>query len=180
MAEHSTEHYSKCKTLLERYNRHIRIRLVIMAILLMAGIYVTAYDFSLMKMLLTIMFSVGVLALAFFQTMEQLWLYLVLLAAIAVGTFSGILTNVGFAELVLYLTAIPAYRKFKWIREQPGYPHFSERLDEQMAHREYEPEYHPAPAAQFFSAAEQATESSTSAEMPTVEMPGIDEFPEQS
>lgn len=170
-------HYMQCKTLLSKYNRNIRIRCIVMAVLLVCGIYVKAYDFSLMTMLHTILASIVLLAAAFCQSLKRLWLYIALLAAILIGAVTDVLSGLGYVELVMFLTAIPEYKKFAWIREQPGYPHFSERFDEQNAHREYEPEHHAVPTAQETILPAQDVPDAPEA-MPPVEMPGIDEFPE--
>ena len=172
-------HYTKCRELLAKYKRNLRIRMVLLGIFLAVGIFLDAYRLELGHLILCIVCSVGLLALAMFISHESLVRYILLLAAAALFTVTKIIPwPTGIAALVIYLTAVPEYAKMTWIRLQPGYPHFSERFDTQLAHADYEPEYHAAlqdaalPEPQEVLPAPPA-EQPAQAEMPAIEMPDL-------
>ncbi|MBR3629628.1 MAG: hypothetical protein IKN55_04060 [Oscillospiraceae bacterium] len=183
----ATAHYAKCRGLIAKYRRNLRIRLVLLTVFLLTGIFMDAYLLSLPHLVACILCSVGVLALAFLVSHENLWLYILLLAAIAFFTTAKIFPwSTGAIALVIYLTAVPEYAKMSWIRLQPGYPHFSERFDMQLAHPDYEPEEHGP--AMMESVLEELPEGAADAiaappqtEMPALEIPDIpalEELPE--
>lgn len=171
-AQNPTAHYTDCLSRLARYKRNSRIRVAVLAVLLIAGLYLAVASLSLAHMLVTILCSVGILAMAVaLITPEKPVPYIVFLVLLVFLTLTGVFPwETGIPEIVVYLTAIPEYLKMRWIMQQPGYPHFSERLDQQTAHSEYEPVQHDAPAPQDITA-----------EMLPLEMPDADteNLPEQ-
>ena len=63
-------------------------------------------------------------------------------------TVFGTLANafhlaVGIPVLLILLSQIPELMQEKWLKEQPGYPEFNERFDEQMENfgKEYQSDY---------------------------------------
>ncbi|MBQ4466556.1 MAG: hypothetical protein II916_11475 [Oscillospiraceae bacterium] len=171
MGERSTAHYDECRALLIRYRKRQRLRIILLAVCQLLGVWFHLYGLSVGDALLSVICSLVVLTLAFFADHEHLWLYIVLLVCLTFGLLVGIFEVPSIAALAGYLLAIPEYKKFQWIRKQFGYPHFSERLDEQTAHSDYEPMYPLEPETPL--AAEVP-----SAEMPELEMPETDELSE--
>lgn len=101
-----------------------------------AGVSHLAFGMGMM----TLFLSVGVLAAAFFAEHTRPKLLIVVLVILIlgfIGDFFGWMSAV--PAILLYLIAIPEYRKMAWMRKQPGYPYFNERFDEANEHREYEP-----------------------------------------
>ena len=91
---------------------------------------------------LALLFSLGTLALAFFGTQERIKLYIALLVEIVLAVLAGCYHWImGGVLLVMFLLAIPEYKKMRWIVQQPGYPYFNERFDEQQINSEYEPDH---------------------------------------
>lgn len=92
--------------------------------------------------MLALVFSGICLALAFFGSHEYPKLYIalfpVILLAILAGCYQWI---IGALLILLFLTAAPEYTKMKWIRQQPGYPYFNERFQEQLVNSDYIPDH---------------------------------------
>ncbi|MBR3630026.1 MAG: hypothetical protein IKN55_06095 [Oscillospiraceae bacterium] len=92
--------------------------------------------------ILALLFSLGTLALAFFGTQERTKLYICLLVEIVLAVLAGCYHWVfGGVLLLMFLLAIPEYKKMPWIMKQPGYPYFNERFEEQRRHAEYQPDH---------------------------------------
>lgn len=90
--------------------------------------------------ILTLLLSIACLLLALFGDHQHPKLYFTLIALLVIG---GVIDCyqwiIALLMVLLYLTALPEYRKMRWILKQPGYPYFNERFQEQLLHSEYEP-----------------------------------------
>ncbi len=90
--------------------------------------------------MLTLIFSLASLILALFGDHHHPKLYYVLIALLVIGGVTDCYHWLLASLMVLmYLIAIPEYRKMNWIIRQPGYPYFNERFDEQCRNSEYQP-----------------------------------------
>ncbi|MDE5564866.1 MAG: hypothetical protein K2I93_06900, partial [Oscillospiraceae bacterium] len=90
--------------------------------------------------MLTLIFSLACLVLALFGDHHHPKLCFALIILLVLGgvtdCYQWMLASV---MVLMYLAAIPEYRKMRWILKQPGYPYFNERFQEQLLHSEYEP-----------------------------------------
>ena len=90
--------------------------------------------------ILAIFFSVVCIVLAFLGEQKQPKLHIALIITTVIGAlttcYNWVIAGI---LLVMYLLAIPEFKKMQWIMQQPGYPYFSERFDEAQLHSEYEP-----------------------------------------
>jgi hypothetical protein len=154
-------------------------------------------------MMLAVFFSIANIALAFFGEQKRPRLHIALILV----TVAGALTTcynwiIAGILLLLYLLAIPEFKKMQWVMQQQGYPYFSEEFEQAKLHSEYEPMHKldnrsygemedidgSAPAADTVKAQEEAhRQESIRANTPTMdytlkvsddpaEMPGIDDI----
>ena len=90
--------------------------------------------------MLAVFLSIACIALAFFGEQKRPKVHIVLILVTLAGglttCFHWIITGI---LLVMYLIAIPEFRKMQWIMQQFGYPYFSEEFEEAKLHSEYEP-----------------------------------------
>ena len=90
--------------------------------------------------ILTLILSVGCLAVAFFAEQTRMKLMFILCGMIVFGWWSGCFGFLpALVMLAMYLAAIPEYKRMGWMMKQPGYPYFNERFDEAQEHSNYEP-----------------------------------------
>ena len=100
------------------------------------GLHFMAYGMGV----LTLILSVGCLAVAFFAEQTRMKLLFILCGMIVVGWLAGCYSFLfALVMLLMYLAAIPEYRRMSWMMRQPGYPYFNERFDEAQEHSNYEP-----------------------------------------
>ena len=90
--------------------------------------------------ILTIFLSIACIALAFFGEQKHPKVHI----ALIIVTFLAALSScyhwvIAGILLLMYVIAIPEFKKMQWIMQQQGYPYFSEEFEEAKLHSEYEP-----------------------------------------
>lgn len=149
-----TAHYEQCRKMLQTHKKNHKIRLTVTGLLLLLNLfrnmqlpiahnlpYLYGFSFGIVS----ILYCLLILAAALFSVPEKPKLTVLT----GIITIAGILIDFvhpicGIIILLVHLTEIPECRQALWIQRQSGYPHFSERFDEQMKHfgKAYQPEHH--------------------------------------
>lgn len=89
---------------------------------------------------MALLFSIAAIVLAFLGEQIRPKVFIALLVVLILGMVADMFDiSIGILLLFIYAFEIPEIRKMQWIRQQPGYPYFNERFDEQQAHSQYEP-----------------------------------------
>ncbi|MBR1554832.1 MAG: hypothetical protein IJ644_05480 [Oscillospiraceae bacterium] len=181
-------HYPKCQVMMRSIKKHNSVRLVMALILLFLNIPVTitplATRYGIIFVIFALLYTAGVFISFLFAVPETPKFCIIP----AILIFLGILSEwIAFPIALLMLLSlawvVPDYKKLKWLKEQSGYPQFSERFDEQMQKlgKGYQPEHHfdHIHDAQMKDAFEEtpAEESPSSAQ--NIEMPDVPEIPER-
>lgn len=159
-----TSHYAHCRTLLMKFKRnHIR-RVVALAILLVANFYVHVLFFGVkyggpsfgmakamgmgVSMLpfgmgmATLICSLIALGLGVFAEVKRPKLTFILIGLMVLCAIADFLHwLIAAAIVILYLFEIKEIINYRWVTEQPGFPHFSERFEEQLENSEFKPMY---------------------------------------
>lgn len=159
-----TEHYAECRELLRQFpRRHIR-RLIVTAIMLLVNVYFYVLTFVVKhpgyalevikqgwapmdftafgKGSVALFVEIAFLAVAWFAEPQRPKLILSLFAISVLAWLFELFHGITSAVLILtWLTALPDVRKYNWVASQPGFPHFSERFDEQCRNRDYKATY---------------------------------------
>lgn len=154
IADFSTSHYDKCRTLLLRHRENHMRRNVIVAVLMLINAYVSIIRAPIIHGLVALygfFFGMGIflycaviVVLGFLAIPERPKLLAVTCLLIVIGIAgSWIASYLGIPMLGLFLWQIPECKQALWIKKQPGYPHFNERFTEQMENfgKEYQPEH---------------------------------------
>ncbi len=90
--------------------------------------------------ILTIFISLICIALAFLGEQKRPKLHIALIVMVVIGILTSCFHwAIGGLLILLYLIAIPEFKKMQWVMQQQGYPYFSERFEEAKLHAEYEP-----------------------------------------
>lgn len=159
-----TEHYAECRELLRQFpRRHIR-RLIVTAIMLAVNVYFYVLTFVVKhpgnalevikqgwapmdftafgKGSVALFVEIAFLAVAWFAEPQRPKLILSLFAVSVLAWLFELFHGITSVVLILtWLTALSDVRKYNWVASQPGFPHFSERFDEQCRNRDYKPTY---------------------------------------
>ena len=154
--------YARCRDLQARLKKHYLIRIILTIGLLVLDIYVQTVVFlqkypsdsfetvaqgeGTLNMMAfgmgtgLLILSIITAVLGFFASYKHRLLTVFLMAMTLVGTVFGFYHwLVGVMLLLLFGHSLYDAHRYQWLIQQPGYPHFSERLDEQELHREYVP-----------------------------------------
>lgn len=153
--EKDKSHYARCLTLLTAFRiRHIK-RLVALFALLCVNIYFHVLTFGVKYggasfaqarafelPLSDLPFAMGVVSatcslvllfLAFFAEVKRPKLLIPFFLIAAAATYLDLIHwAIGAVIILVYVFQIVDNVKFKWVEKQPGYPHFNERLDDQI------------------------------------------------
>lgn len=132
-------HFDKCRTLMRKHQRNHWIRLVLLFLLGVVNGYFyiiprgTEIITGFMIGIVAFLQFVALLVCALFASPERPKVLSVIFILLAIGiplqTMSGFIILLCF---VIFLTQIPECREAQWVREQPGYPYFNERFEEQL------------------------------------------------
>lgn len=157
-----TSHYAHCRTLMMKFKKNHFRRLILTAIVLVLNFYVHVLTFGVkyggpsfeaaqalgvgVSMLpfgmgmATLICSIIALVLAFFTEVQRQKLVFFLIGLIVLCALADFIHWLLAALIVVcWLTHIKDLLNFRWVKEQPGYPHFSERFEEQLENSEYKP-----------------------------------------
>ncbi|MDE5754926.1 MAG: hypothetical protein K2H89_10360, partial [Oscillospiraceae bacterium] len=149
-----TSHYDKCRTMMIKHKKNHLLRIGLVAFLMLINAYVKVVRSPIDQGRLYLwgfFFGVGILiycvitlVIGLFAVPEKPKL----LAATCILLFIGIIGEwlapyLGIPMLLIFLWQIPEAKQAIWIKQQEGYPHFNERLTEQMKNfgKEYQPEH---------------------------------------
>lgn len=197
-----TSHYAHCRTLLAKFKRNHIWRLAVLAGILVLNFYVHVLTFGVkyggpsfeeakalergVSMLpfgmgmATLICSIVALVLAVFAEVKRPKLLFILMGLILLCAFADFIHwLLAGIILVVFATQIKDVMNYRWVKEQPGWPHFSERLDEQLENREYKPVYDAESDryAAMASAKEKEGEYVLQTGSDPNEMPGVSEVP---
>lgn len=197
-----TSNYAHCRTLLAKIKRmHIR-RLVVLAVLLILNFYVHALAFGVkyagpamevavsmggtgVSMLpfgmgmATLICSIITIVLGIFAEAKRPKLTFILMGLVLACAFADFYNKIlAVIILVMYGLAIKEIMNYRWLKEQPGFPMFSERFDEQQENSEYKPLYKMDGKSQGVMTELSEDESDPFMLQRSAEMPGIPEIPD--
>lgn len=148
-------HYAHCAELLTAFRRRHIERLAGLFALLCVNIYFHVltfsakyggYSFEMAKAfdlpLTDLPFAMGVVSatcslallfIAFFAEVKRPKLMIPFyLIAIPATVFDLIHWSIGIVIGIMYATQVIDNMRYRWVEKQPGFPHFNERLDEQL------------------------------------------------
>ena len=189
MTEANSSHYTECQVMMRKIEKHNSIRLEIAAGLLFIDIPIALIPltnlYGLGFTIFALLYLAGILISFVFSVPETPKICAVPAILILLGICSGVVCiPVGLILLALLGCVIPDYKKLKFLKEQPGYPQFSERFDEQSEHfgKEYQSEYtfDSVRDAEMKDAFEEIPAEIPSSTAQNIEMPDVPELPERS
>lgn len=147
--------YTGCRSLIIKYRQtHIR-RLLVMIVLLILNIYgnvvywttkyagpsiaqAKAFDTGVSMLpyamgIAAVILSITCLVIGIFADQRRTKLLILLILLFVAGWMADFLRwFIAIPLVVMYLFQFPECRKMKWLTEQPGYPYFNERFEEQQ------------------------------------------------
>lgn len=185
--ENDISHYQKCQAMMRSIEKHNTIRTVSALILLFLNIPMAitplATRYGIVFVLFALLYTAGTFISFLFAVPETPKFCAIPTVLILLGIISGwIFFPLAFLLLILLLWVLPDYKKLKWLEEQPGYPHFNTRFDEQMQtfQRGYQPEHYfdHVHTAEMKDAFEEIPAEEAPSTAQAVEMPDIPEIPE--
>jgi len=136
-----TSHYEKCLMEKKKLEKHNSLRLFVLICVSVANLLsvsgLLAETVGLLYFIITFV--------SFLFVMPESPKSCMLSAALVLMGICGQCIHIvcGLPMLAVLLTLVPDCKKLKWLQNQPGYPHFNRRFDEQMEHfgKAYQPEY---------------------------------------
>ena len=150
-----TSHYSKCKTHMLKYKKNDKIRVFFSACLTVGQAFLNIQVplfapqpnpmFRFMWGMLSLFCCIGIALLMLLSNAKTPKILMFNFVWIISGMILRFIhPAVGMILLFMCMTIIPECKKMRWIQQQSGYPHFSERLDKQMESfgKEYQSDYH--------------------------------------
>jgi len=142
-----TSHYEKCLQEKKKLEKHNSLRLFILlcaSITNLLSVFGLVNTYGIIAGIVGLLYCIITFVSFLFAAPESPKLCMLSVALVLLG-LSGQCIHIayGLLMLVTLLTLIPDSKKDKWLRNQPGYPHFNRRFDEQMEHfgKEYQSEY---------------------------------------
>lgn len=189
MEEQFFSDYQKYQTMMRKIEKHNSIRLKIAAGMLFADIPIALIPltnlYGLGFTIFALLYLVGILIAFVFSVPETPKICGVSVILTLIGICSGVVCfPVGLILFALLAWVIPDYKKLKFLKQQKGYPQFSERFDEQSEHfgREYQAEHvlDNVHDAEMKDAFEEAPEEIFTSTAQAVEMPDVSELTERS
>lgn len=138
-----TSHYEQCREILQKHQSHFRIRLALLFLLLIMNFFVQMYEY--VKVLVdyrgfhmavgTVAVSGAAIIFGLFASPDHPKVVRTLLGILIFGyLFNWINMLICMGLVIVYLTELPECRQAQWVMQQPGYPYFSERFEEQKLH----------------------------------------------
>ena len=187
--ESEISHYPKCQAMMRRIEKNSSFRLK-------SAVFLLFLNIPLEIIPLTSRHGLGVTVFALLYTVETLISFvfavpekpnvcIISTLLIMLGIIGNWLSLVfGIPLLLLLMWVIQDYKKLKWLKEQSGYPHFSERFDEQMQKfgKDYQPEHalEHVPDTEMKDISEATLAEYVPSSAQNIEMPDIPEFSERT
>ena len=180
-------HYPKCQVMMRTIEKHNSVRMVMAFILLFLNIPVKitplATQFGIIFVIFALVYTAGIFISFLFAVPETPKFCIIPTVLVLLGIISECIDfPLAFVLLLLLALVIPDYKKLKWLKEQPGYPQFSERFDEQMQSfgKAYQPEHHfdHVHDAEMKDAFEETPAEQAPSTAQNIEMPDVPELPE--
>ncbi len=189
MTELNFSHYQEYQTMMRRIEKNNSFRLKVVASLLFADVPLSLIPltnlYGLGFTVFALLYLIGILISFVFAVPETPKMCILSVILITLGIVSGCVFFI-FGIILLFVLAwvYRDSRKMDFLKKQPGYPHFSERFDEQMEtfRNDYQPE-HPLNNlhdAEMKDAFEEVPEEYTPRSVQYVEMPEAPGVPERS
>ncbi len=158
---HDTSHYDECRSIMERHKRNHKKRTTLLFILIIMNGYFHIVPMPMLRAdgafarnaiftsgfgyaVLAFLVSIGLLAVGFLATSEKPTLIRVGFVLIGISLIFGLINPIILLFIfVLFLLALFETKKAAWVKQQPGYPYFSERFYEQMENfsQNYKPDH---------------------------------------
>ncbi len=137
MTEPDSSRYVKYQTMMRKIEKNNSFRLKAAAVLLFldvpAALIPMANRYGLGFTIVALLYLAGILISFIFAVPETPKICIVSAILILLGTVSGcVFFGFGIVLLALLAWVYKDSKKLNFLKEQPGYPHFSERFDEQM------------------------------------------------
>lgn len=181
--------YQEYQSMMRKIEKHNSFRLKSALFLLFFDIPTAliplAQQYGLGFTVFALLYLAGILISFVFSVPETPKFCIIPAILILLGMVSGCVFF-GFGILLLALLAwvIPDSKKLNFLKEQPGYPHFSERFDDQMQKfgKDYQPEHHfdHVHDAEMKDAFEETPAEQAVSSAQHIEMPDVPEISERS
>ena len=189
MEEQVFSDYQKYQTMMRKIEKHNSIRLKITAGMLFADVPLAliplAGQYGLIFVIIALLYLAGIMISFVFSVPETPKICGISAILTLIGICSGVVCfPVGLILFALLAWVIPDYKKLKFLKQQKGYPQFSERFDEQSEHfgKDYQPEHllDNVHHAEMKDAFEETPEEIFTSTAQAVEMPAAPELTERS
>ena len=189
MEEQEFSDYEKYQTMMRKIEKNNSVRLKFAAIMLFFDVPIALTPltslYGLGFTVFALLYLAGIFIAFVFSVPETPKVSLITVILILLGMISGcVVWGIGFFLLGLLIWVIPDSKKLEFLKQQEGYPQFSERFDRQMEDfgKEYQPEYgfdniHDAEMKDAFEETPAEIPSSTAQ---IIEMPDVPEISERS
>lgn len=137
-----TSHYQTCRDIIRRHKRSYKVRTIILLVLCVLCLLVCAiFDEFAGVLMALFLFAAGYFSVSDKPVTIAIMLVMCLFGMIDVSA-------IAIPLLIMYALQLTECRKALWVKQQPGYPYFNERFNEQLrtSFQEYEAD-HPLNAA---------------------------------
>ena len=145
-----TSHYGKCREILRKIQRHNTARTARSIVCLILNFWyvmiITTEQSGILTTVFAVIYTLELLIALLFSSPEHPRISLISAVLILFGMISEWLEpSFGIVFLILLIIIIPDRKNLNWVKEQSGYPYFSEYLDEKLqnSQKEYQPEHLP-------------------------------------
>ena len=145
-----TSHYGKCREILHKIERHNTARNAVSIIFLIINFWyvmiVMTEHSGILTAVFGVIYTIQITIALLFSTPEHPKICIVSAFLTVFGMISEwLIPSFGILFLIFLIIIIPDRKNLNWVKEQSGYPYFSEYLDEKLQNSEkgYQPEQLP-------------------------------------